>query len=102
MPNKRVNLFLGLTQVTNRIDRVVNVQYFIIIKCSNNVEHAVYGLDVREEGVAKSFSLRSTLDEPRDIGDLQISRIHGWRFPKIAEEVLDAESDFPFSPYQTH
>jgi hypothetical protein len=72
------------------------VQYFIIIKSSDNVEHAVYGLDVREEGVAESFSLRSTLDEPSNIGDLQISRVHGWRFPKIAEEVLNAESDFPF------
>jgi hypothetical protein len=96
MLNKWVDSIMGLTQVPNRINRVVNMQYFIIVKCSDNVEHAVYGLDVREEGVAKSFSLRSTLDEPSNIGDLQISRIHGWRFPEIAEEVLNAESDFYF------
>jgi hypothetical protein len=87
---------MGLTQIPNRVNRVINMQYFIIIKCSDNVEHAVYGLDVRQEGVAESFSLRSTLDEPSNIGDLQISRIHGCRFPKIAEEVLEAESDSTF------
>ena len=64
------------------------MQYFVVVECSDDVEHAVYGLDVGEEGVAKSFSLRSTFDETGNICYLQVCWVHGWGFPEVTKEVL--------------
>lgn len=54
----------------------------------DNVEHAVDSLDMRQEGISKSFSLGSTLDQAGNVGDLQIRWVHGRRLPKVTEKVL--------------
>lgn len=54
----------------------------------DNVEHAVNGLDMRQEGISKSLSLGSTLDQAGNVGDLQIRWVHGRRLPKVTEKVL--------------
>ena len=54
----------------------------------DNVEHAVNGLDMRQESISKSLSLGSTLDQAGNVGDLQICWVHGRRLPKVTEKVL--------------
>lgn len=101
-----------LTQVTDGINRVINVQNLVVVKCSitqprsvtthqdvasqsqmmvtvpDNVEHAINSLDMRQESISKSRSRRSTLDQASNISDLQVRGVHGRRLPEITQKVL--------------
>jgi hypothetical protein len=54
----------------------------------DHVEHAVNSLDMRQEGISKSLSLGSALDQTSNVGDLQKRGVHGWGLPKVTEKVL--------------
>jgi hypothetical protein len=60
----------------------------IIIEGTNNVEHPIHGLNIREKRIAQTFALRGAFNEPCNIGHLEVSRIHRRRLQEIAEEIL--------------
>jgi hypothetical protein len=62
------------------------------------MEHAVNSLDMRQESISKTFSLRSSLDQTSNIGDLEISRVHRRRLPEITQKVLNSLILAPPSP----
>lgn len=48
------------------------MQNLVVVESSHDVEHAVYGLDVREEGIPESFALRRAFYEARNVGYLEV------------------------------
>lgn len=71
-----------------RVRVSVNARQFSLDSVPDNVEHAINGLDMRQEGISKSLSLGSPLDQAGNVGDLQIRWVHGRRLPKVTEKVL--------------
>ena len=58
------------------------------------MEDAVNGLDVRQEGISKSFSLRGTLDQAGNVGDLEIGWVGRRRLPEVTKKVLHVLGHF--------
>lgn len=45
--------------------------HVLAVEAAQHVENGIHGANVRQEGVAQTGSLRSTLHKSGDIGDLQ-------------------------------
>jgi len=58
---------MELAQVPDWVNRIINMEDFIIVKCSDYMKHAIDSLDVGEESVAESFALRCSFDKSGNI-----------------------------------
>lgn len=43
---------MGLAQIPNRVDRIINVEYLVVVEGSDDVEHSIDGLNMGEESIS--------------------------------------------------
>ena len=80
-------------EVTNRINRLLNVLNIGVLEGADHVEDTVDGANVGEELVAEASALRGAADEAGDIPDLQVGGVLGGRVPHVAEVVVALVGD---------
>ena len=73
--------------VVDGIDAIFDVDDVRIVEGAHDVDDAVDGFDVREEGVAESGAARGALDESGDVDDLEVRLDHGLGFVVVDEPV---------------
>lgn len=64
------------------------MENLIVIKRPDNVVHAIHRLNMTQEGISQTGTLTRSLDQSRDIGNLQIRRVFARWVPDLAQEVL--------------
>jgi len=87
-----------LTQITNWVDGIVNVQNLVVVESTHDVVHAIDSLDVTQEGISQARTLARPLDQARNIRNLQIRRVHTRWVPDLAEEVLSTHISSALEP----
>lgn len=58
----------------------------------DNVVHAIHSLNMTQECISQPGSLTGSLDQPRNVRNLQIGRVLAGRVPDLAQEVLSSIS----------
>ncbi len=74
-------------EVPHGVDRVVHVHNLVGLEATDEVEDAVHGRNVGEEGIPQARPFAGALDQAGNVGDVQVGRDLVPRLVQVAEVV---------------